>query len=239
MKVKAAVKNLTDIEPTIYTNISKARQSVVKNLTETYANLQSMLKAAYLSWATNPCSKKAEYEYNRCKNLICKYDFLIKKLEIGSRRYAENPRSPSQGPLESPSEYYLRQERILSRMTRTINLMKKPYFITINTPNGLQSDRLNRYSQMIEWLNSPLRQGDDPDSYQYSINGQITPADSNLRLNVDIYANRWYNQGNYPVGKDGVFEVLVYLHKAHPRIILRFEILKDEKPIQTVDFKIR
>jgi hypothetical protein len=52
-------------------DITVKTSTIVKNLTERYAALQSHYQTAYLGWYANPCSKDAEKKFHEAKDLIC------------------------------------------------------------------------------------------------------------------------------------------------------------------------
>jgi hypothetical protein len=62
-------------------NISVRTGTIVKDLTERYAALQSHYQAAYLGWYGNPCSKDAEHRYHEAKDLICAKELELTKIE--------------------------------------------------------------------------------------------------------------------------------------------------------------
>ncbi len=55
--------------------------TIVKNLTERYAALQSHYQTAYLGWYANPCSKDAEQKFHEAKDLICAKELELAEIE--------------------------------------------------------------------------------------------------------------------------------------------------------------
>jgi hypothetical protein len=70
-------------------SISKDTETIVNDLTENYAAMQTHYQAAYLGWCGNPCSKEAEKEYNKTKNMILENDFTLRKIEKDTSEMAE------------------------------------------------------------------------------------------------------------------------------------------------------
>lgn len=89
VRVTALVKFYGGSEARVDPKVLKKTKSIVKNLTENYAALQSHYQAAYLGWCGNPCSKEAEKAYNEAKALICEKDFALKELENNTSKIAD------------------------------------------------------------------------------------------------------------------------------------------------------
>ena len=89
VKVKSLIDFYNSIEVTATPEVHKKTKSIVEKLTENYAALQAHYQAAYLGWWGNPCSKKAEKEYNDAKAIICQKEFTLNQLELTTRALYE------------------------------------------------------------------------------------------------------------------------------------------------------
>jgi hypothetical protein len=76
------VKALTKFYGEAEAGIKKKANSIVKDLTENYAELQAHYQQSYIAFATNPCSKQAETVFNDANAEIRKKEFSLKELEI-------------------------------------------------------------------------------------------------------------------------------------------------------------
>jgi hypothetical protein len=88
VRVNALVKFYSGSEARVDSKILRKAKSIVRNLTENYAALQSHYQAAYLGWWGNPCSKEAEKDYNDAKATICEKEFALKELESRTLKIA-------------------------------------------------------------------------------------------------------------------------------------------------------
>jgi hypothetical protein len=88
VRVKTLVKFYSGSEAKVDPVIFRRVKSIVENLTENYAALQSHYQAAYLGWWGNPCSKEAEKAYNDAKAMICEKEFALKELESKTLKIA-------------------------------------------------------------------------------------------------------------------------------------------------------
>lgn len=86
VRVNALVKSFVGSEVKMDPKIFRKTKTIVKNLTENYANLQAHYQAAYLIWWGNPCSKKAEKAFNEARAGICQKEFALKKLESATSK---------------------------------------------------------------------------------------------------------------------------------------------------------
>lgn len=85
-RMKALVKAFEKIQAEVDVEIGKKVKSWVKELTEGYANLQAHYQAAYLMFASNPCSKESEEECQKALKEIRQKTFMLNKLEAKTKK---------------------------------------------------------------------------------------------------------------------------------------------------------
>lgn len=106
----------------------------------------------------------------------------------------------------------------------------------------------NSYSELQKWLDKPNGPGENPDTFEYPIEGEIKPQKPEMSVGIKIAtdlntktATPWSKQGTFEV-RDGTFKGLIFLYKKEnqfpPDSIFRFDVFEGDKIKRTIDVKV-
>jgi hypothetical protein len=169
---------------------------------------------------------------NNTPELLCKPGidpaqvFLIGYRSDSNTEQVSSRISPIELPTPPTGEKITMNKPLVPSPLKTI--LPQDLLLKITVPAGFDIRGPNSFSNFSKWLSYPLREGDNPGSFEYPIEGQVLPKVLGLTVKISIHTNQWWEQGRFLVRADGTFSGTVFLDQRLERAIFRFDILNNE-----------
>jgi len=105
-RIKTIVKAFQVAKVNFELEIAKKFKSLVENLNQNYADLQSHYLAAYIHFAGDPCSEKANKALAKANEEIRQYEFKLREIEIMTEKSMKSIKpAMKQEPMREPTGF--------------------------------------------------------------------------------------------------------------------------------------